>query len=271
LCLATGCAGRAAIESVPAGTVVGPPNGALVLAGGGVLGDEIIGRFIELAGGPDAPIVLIPTAAAEDTGSQEADMGVALLRAAGARRVTVLHAEDRARADTEEFVRPLQEARGLWFLGGRQWRLVDSYLHTRAHREMYALLDRGGVIGGSSAGASIQASFLIRGAREGNHIIVAPDYMEGFGFLRNVAVDQHLLTRDRQEDLIGVVAAHPQLLGIGLDEGTAIVVRGDVFDVIGTSKVAVYQAHGNGRAVEASSFFLGPGARYDMRRRRALD
>ena len=81
---------------------------------------------------------------------------------------------DRKVADSKQFVEPLRKARGVWFGGGRQCRLVDSYLNTRTLRELRAVLDRGGVIGGSSAGATILGSYLVRGARSGNQIMMAP-------------------------------------------------------------------------------------------------
>ena len=102
----------------------------------------------------------------------------------GVKNVTVLHTRDRAEADTEVFVAPLKTARGVWFGGGRQWRLVDAYMGTRTQREIEAVLARGGVIGGSSAGATIQGSYLVRGAREGNHIMMAQGYEKGFGYLQ---------------------------------------------------------------------------------------
>ena len=145
----------------------------------------------------------------------------------------------------------------MWFPGGRQWRLVDAYLGTRTQRELEAVLARGGVIGGTSAGATIQGSYLVRGAREGNTIMMAPGYEVGFGYLKNVAVDQHLLARKREKDMLQVVEKHPELLGIGIDEGTAIVVQGDQFEVIGASKVAIYE---NGKPY----FFLSPGDRFDL-------
>ncbi len=74
---------------------------------------------------------------------------------------------------------------------------MDSYLNTKTEKEIFNLLDRGGVVGGSSAGASIQASYLLRGARSGNGVLMAAGYEEGFGFLKNTAVDQHVNTRDR--------------------------------------------------------------------------
>jgi cyanophycinase len=186
----------------------------------------------------------------------------------GVTNITVLHTNDRKVADSEEFVRPLTTARAVWFPGGRQWRLVDSYLHTRTQREVERVLERGGVIGGSSAGASILSSYMVRGAHENNYIMMAPGYEEGFGLIKGVAIDQHMLTRNRQDDLEEVIAKHPDLLGIGLDESTAIIVRGQQFEVTGASKVAIH----DGRVVPGERqqrngkkyFFMASGERYDL-------
>jgi cyanophycinase len=249
--------------------VAGPPKGNLIAVGGGTLGPEIVERFLQLAGGRDAPIVFIPTAGDADTYASDW-LSRQFLAKAGARNVTLLHTRDRKVANTRSFVEPLRKARGVWFSGGRQWRLVDSYLNTRTHRELRKLLDRGGVIGGSSAGATIQGSYLVRGAREGNTILMAPGYETGMGFLRNAAIDQHLLKRNRQDDLVTVIEKHPGLLGIGIDEGTAIVVTRDQFEVIGVSKVAIYDGR---RAPETGGkryYFLEPGDRFDLASRTKL-
>lgn len=240
----------------------GPARGSLIVIGGGTVGPDIIGRFIELAGNKNSPVVMIPTAGDADTYPVDWQ-GTEFLRNAGFTDIAVLHTRDRQVADSAEFVKPLQRARGVFFGGGRQWRLVDSYLNTRTQRELEAVLARGGVIAGSSAGATIQGSYLVRGAREGNLIMMAPGYEQGFGYLRKVAIDQHLLKRNREKDLVGVVLKKPELLGIGIDEATAIVVQGDGFDVIGESKVAIYE-HGR------PYYFLSPGDRFDLTGRRRV-
>jgi cyanophycinase len=252
-----------------AAPAMGPAHGSLVIAGGGSLADTgILEKFLELAGGPAAPIIVVPTADGQQSYAADWE-GLALLRAAGATNITILHTYDRSVADSESFVEPLRAARGVWFSGGRQYRLADAYLGTRTETEMDALLARGGVIGGSSAGASIQASFLVRGAKEGNHIVMSAEYETGFGFLQNAAVDQHLIVRNRERDLLQVLAVHPDLLGIGIDEGTAIVVRGNTFEVIGRSRVAVYD--GTDKASNVGYFFLGAGQHYDMMGRSTTD
>lgn len=236
---ATACA--SANRSPAAATPVGPPRGTLVLAGGGRLPAEVTARFIELAGGSEARIVVIPTAGTEDAFPDDWPVAAAF-REAGVADVTILHTRRRGEADSEAFVAPLGRATGVWIPGGRQWRLTDAYLGTRTVRELGALLERGGVIGGTSAGASVQPSYMVRGAVEGNTVMMAPGYEEGFGLLRDVAVDQHLLARGRQDDLLAVVHRHPGLLGIGIDEGTALIVSRDRAEVVGSSVVAFYNA-----------------------------
>jgi cyanophycinase len=243
-------------------TEIGPPKGALVIVGGGNLGKEIVGRFIELAGGVDAPMVLIPTAEGAES-YDGAYLAKNFLIEAGCTQVTLLHTKDRAEADSAAFVEPLRKARGVWFTGGRQWRLVDSYLHTRTQKEIEKVLKRGGVVGGTSAGATIIGSYLVRGAREGNTIMMAPGYEEGMGLLRNSAIDQHLLKRNRERDLIPVIEKHPSLLGIGIDESTAVIVKGNGFEVTGESKVAIYEAG-------KDYYFLNPGDRFDLAKRTKL-
>jgi cyanophycinase len=255
----------AAISAEP--IVKGPEHGALVIVGGGKVGTDILTRMFDLAGGRHAPLVVIPTASAADDFPADWS-GLKMFRDFGADNITVLHTTDRTVADSVDFVRPLITAKIVWFVGGRQWRLVDSYAHTRTQREVEQVLERGGVVAGSSAGASILSSYMVRGARENNYIMMAPGYEDGFGLIKGVAIDQHMLTRNRQDDLEEVVATHPDVLGIGLDESTAIVVRGQEFEVVGASKVAIH----DGRLVPDERqqrngkkyFFMAPGERYDL-------
>ena len=252
--------------SIPA-QEVGPAKGALMLVGSGLKDPAIIERFLDLAGGKDAPIVVIPTAGgSEDYGPYW--KGLRQFKRAGATHLTVLHTTDRTEADTEEFAKPIRAARGVWFSGGRQWRLADSYLNTKVHDALWNLLERGGVIGGTSAGATIQGSYLARGDSETNTIMMG-DHETGLGFLKKVAVDQHILKRNRQFDLEEIIAARPELLGIGLDENTAIVVQGDEFDVIGQSYVAIHDAT---HKLDSGGpfYFLAAGDRFNLKTRQPL-
>ena len=258
LCLAAlAAATSAAAENHPV-TRSGPPRGTLLIVGGGAMGG-LWDIFLRLSGGKDSEFVVIPTAA-ETVEGEDAVLG--LLRARGAVRVTQLHTRDRATADSEAFCAPLRSARAVWITGGRQWRLSDAYLGTRVQRELEALLARGGVIGGSSAGATIQGSYLVRGSPRDNRIMMSPGHEEGFGFLRGSAIDQHVDTRGRDEDLRPVLRAHPALLGVGLDEATAIIVRGDEAEVAGRGRARFFAAP------EAAAHVLRAVERFDLGARR---
>jgi cyanophycinase len=186
------------------------------------------------------------------------------------KHVTVLHTRDRKIANSEKFVEPLRHASGVWFEGGRQWRLADAYLGTRVEREVKSLLARGGVVGGASAGATIQGSFLVRGdpAHPGNpdgdnRIMMVPGHEAGFGLLPGSAIDQHVLVRHREDDLDPVIAAHPRLLGIGIDQGAAILVHGDTFKAM-DGEVLI---HDGKKHAGKEYYILKPGETFNLRTR----
>lgn len=219
----------------------GPEKGHLIIVGGNLSDPSIYTKFMELSGGPDAPIVIIPTAGNDEFLIEQNGIESTKNRFKehGFNNITVLHTRNPEVANKVTFYEPIQKAGGVWFSGGRQWRLADAYLNTKTHEEFFKLLDRGGVIGGSSAGASIQASYLVRGDTKTN-VVMMGDHEEGLGFITNCAIDQHLLALNRQFDIFEILDAHTELLGMGLDENTAIVIHGDEFEVIGESFVAVY-------------------------------
>lgn len=211
--------------------------GSLVIVGGGGLPMPIRKRFIELAGGPDALIIVLPTAQTDPLPEQ---VGQKYFEEAGARNVQVLRARQRPDVESADAAKLLKQAGGIWFGGGRQWRFVDAYENTSALPLIHAVLERGGVIGGSSAGASIQAQYLVRGSPLTNRDMMAAGYERGFGFLPGVAIDQHFAQRKRFVDMTAVMKAHPQLLGIGIDESTALVVQGSQGEVWGKGQVHLY-------------------------------
>lgn len=278
---------QAAFSKNPAKTVVGPQNGSLVIMGGGGKDrtfPQIFAKFVELAGGKNARIVVVPTAASSDPNhNYQRSWAIDLARSMGVREATILHTHDRKVADSEEFVKPLKTATGVWFGGGRQWRFTKAYGGTRTEKAFHQVLDRGGAIGGSSAGATIQGSFLARGDTSGNTIMVG-DVQRGFGFMRNTAIDQHLIARGRQKDLLKVLEDpekkmrkefdRKELLGIGIDEDVAIVVRGDQFEVIGKEKgaVLVYDPKSWKRDTpdEKKWTTLTTGGKYDLAKRKEV-
>ena len=250
------------------GAAVGrrPQHGWLVLDGGGALPVQTARRFVELAGGAGAQIVIIPTAQSDENIDAAEYKGMMAQLFAGA-SLTVLHTRDRDEANSAGFVEALARAGGVWFGGGRQWRLANAYLGTAVEREIRALLARGGVVGGTSAGATFQGSLLIRGQPgppfnpDGdNTVMLAPGHETGLGLLENTAVDQHIDTRGRLGDLEPVVATHPGLLGIGLNEGAAIIVHDGTFEVMG-GRVTIYDGQRHNGLLH---YFLGPGAKFDL-------
>jgi cyanophycinase len=206
------------------------PQGALLLGGGGSLSLDVVRRFVELAGGSDAPIVILPTAGEEPRDDAEERR---FLERAGAKNLLVLSGKTREEVESAPSLTALRQAKGIWFGGGRQWRFVDAYEGTQAMELFHDVLRRGGILGGSSAGASIQAEYMVRGSPLGNQEMMAEGYERGFGFLPGTAIDQHFTQRKRLPDMQAVMATYPQLLGIGLDEGSAILVRGETAEVLG--------------------------------------
>ena len=251
------------------GIEVGPVNGSLVLIGGGQpLDDILIKRVIELAGGPEELIVIIPTAGGAAT-YDDSFRGVVQFRQAGARNLRLLHTRDRSVADSESFVEPLRRARGVFIFGGTNAILADAYLGTRTQREITDILNRGGVVAGTSAGAEIQGSFMPRGnTNDPNGDVLIGDHQVGLNVLHRVAVDAHVLVRNRQFDMLQITNLHPELLGIAIDEQTAIVVQQDQFEVVGRSYVLIYD---NQRSIPPSGgfYFLKSGDRYNLRTREA--
>jgi cyanophycinase len=256
----------------------GRQGGTLVLTGGD-LGKGVIERFVELAGGPDAKFVYIPTAAsslrlpsgfiydppdsnvpANNTQAFEEE----LAKLFGVKNVTVLHTRNRKTANSETFVAPLKRANGVWLSSGNAGRLADAYLDTLTQKEIGAVLGRGGVVGGNSAGAIIQGSYTVRG-RPDKPLLMAKGHESGFGFLKDVAINPHLTEAKRDTELVNVIDTYPNLLGIGLDEKAALVVQGDVFEVIGEGRVAIYdnKKHGGNWY-----YWLKPGDRFNLLTRR---
>jgi len=256
----------------------GPAKGTLLVIGGAA-SDIFYDKFMELVGGADAPIVVIPTAMTSDKlTSEDLDRFKRSFTERGFKNVTVLHTRERDVANSKAFTKPIKKAAGVWFSGGRQWRHADSYLNTRTQEAFFKLLDRGGVIAGSSAGATIQGSYLARGDTKKNTIMMG-DHEVGLGFITSVAIDQHLFARNRQFDMFEILEKRPELLGIGLDEDTGIIVEGDQFTVFGNSYVAIYD--GTRWSAERDTIYtlpegsrdfylLGEGEKYDLLHRKVI-
>ena len=254
----------------------GPAKGTLVIVGGGNLnGSGINEKFIELAGGPEKNFVIVPTAggnrnAQGQLNAYDEQRIIAPWIRLGVKNVRMLHTHDPKVADTEEFAKVLREAHGVWFNGGRQWNIVDSYADTLTYREFHKVLERGGVIGGSSAGATIQGEYLARGDTSGPDVMMTaePNHQWAFKFLRNTAIDQHINARNRWDHLIPVIQKFPKFLGIGLSEATAIIVKADKFEVMGAWKVAVHDNTRLYQPWEKPYFVLSAGDVFNMKTRK---
>lgn len=199
---------------------IGPePGGTLLICGGGKLPEELRRRFYDRAGGADARLVVIPGIY---VGEDDEELSEAFLdpwRRLGARSVQLVSARSPKLANAARFVHAIAGATGVWLGGGDQEWLTATYSGTEIEREIKRLLERGGVVGGSSAGAAVMSPLMIAGGRS--------DAVEanGFGLLPDSVIDQHFLRRNRLNRLLGVVTAHPDLIGFGVDERTALEVR----------------------------------------------
>jgi cyanophycinase len=267
----------AAIAQAPA------TRGHLVLIGGGEKPPEALRKFVELAGGPHALIVAIPTASTEpDTGAYY----VKLFREEyGCANVVALEIKRKADAMRADYAELAARAGGVFFGGGDQIRITNALLGTPVGAAIADAFNRGAVIGGTSAGTACQSDPMITG--EGDFKVIRANSVElwhGFGFFRGVVVDQHFIARQRSNRLISVILEHPDLLGVGVDEDTAVWVRpDDTFQVMGRSCVMVLDAKGaevTRKPVDTGLDLLGvhglkvqillPGETYDLSRRAVI-
>jgi cyanophycinase len=242
-------------------------EGSLVIVGGGGMPSEVAKKFVELAGGPDAPIVVLPTAVDNPNLEREG----AFLKRFGAKNIIVLPQTKKEDVESAAVTEALSTAKGVWFGGGRQWKFVDAYAGTKAEPLIREVVARGGVIGGSSAGASIQGDYLCRGSPLGNLEIMAEGYEKGLALLPGVAIDQHFAQRKRFADMTQLMKRQPQLLGIGLDEATAIIVRGSTAEVLGNSQAHFYDYSHGAPMGEKDYLSLKSGQKFDLLGRKAIE
>jgi cyanophycinase len=243
-------------------------SGTLIVVGGGDTGPEIVSKALAIAGGANAIVAVLPQASAEPDAGDES---VKMWKDAGANEALKVSFDDRAAAtDT------LKRATLIWMPGGDQNRFMKAIQGTGlddAIRDRYA---HGAAVGGTSAGAAILVRSMFTGDADLKSLtagatVIAP----GLGLWPEVLVDQHFLTRQRDNRLLSAVLDHPDLVGVGIDESTGVIVRGHAFDVIGRSSVVVMDARHahvdkaspgqrvSGRGVSVS--VLHAGQHYDLR------
>lgn len=225
-------------------------RGSLIIVGGGDTPYTIQKRFVELAGGPGrARVAIFPMAATEY--DEEAEEVLAELKWLGAD--AVLLNMDREQAQSREMEKVLTGFTGYWFLGGDQNVLAASLLDTRALRTIEFQYEKGAVIGGTSAGAAVMTATMLTGERrtasgrineDPNAVALrSTEVTPGFGLLPGAIIDQHFSRRSRDNRLVSAILDNPQMLGVGIDEETALVVRPDgKWEVLGNGHIKIYDA-----------------------------
>ena len=225
-------------------------KGHLVIIGGGERAPVLLNKISELAGGPDGKIVIIPAANSNP-------LEIALLQRyefekTGIGEVKFVLLDNPDSADSDSILAILDDASGIFFSGGSQRQLATALKGTKLLQRVFEIYKQGGVIAGTSAGAAVMSKMMITGGEKNSpdstskFVSIRSDNivtMEGFGFLPDVIIDQHFLRRKRNNRLISLVIENPQLLGIGIDESTAIWVKPDhTFEVIGWNSVMILDA-----------------------------
>lgn len=265
----------------------GRARGHLFIIGGGTRPEPMMKRFVEMASrAGSGRIVVLPMASAtpDETGRSLVEE----FKQLGAREV-VYYNFTRKEAENYSNARLLAESGGIFFSGGVQTRITEAILDTPIHNMIRELYQKGTVIGGTSAGAAALSELMITGDEvrkpeeghefetiESGNVIVA----RGLGLIRSAIIDQHFATRKRHNRLISIIAGHPEIVGLGIDEATAIIVNPDeTFEVVGYRNVIVYdsgRAQVEVRGDRALSIrglimhVLLEGERYDLKKRRPL-
>lgn len=252
-------------------------------------GDEtILRRFVELSGGKRARILVIPTASGsfEEMGQQYVDVFGKL----GAAAVDVLNVRTREEANAQAAIDQATAATGIFITGGSQARLVECLCGTLVMECIRRRNAEGVVVAGTSAGASILAGHMMLGGTglAGNSSDAAArkhmvELAAGFGLLQDIIVDQHFSERGRMGRLLSVYAANPGLLGIGLDEDTAVVIdHNGKMEVLGTGMVTMIDGRNSisdyferevGEVLTVGNshlFVLGPGRWFDLEQRQVI-
>lgn len=218
-------------------------RGHLLLGGGGELPAQYWTKFLELAGGPAAPIVVLPTASERPEAGPEYQAEISAAGATSVRWLPLATAEDAHRPD---FVAAIRGARGLFLTGGDQNRITAALRGTPAGESVAAVYASGGVLGGTSAGTACMSDPMITG--EGDFTILSAGSVgraPGLGLLPGVLLDQHFVARKRQNRLLASVLERPDLLGVGVDERTVLWVKPDgSYEIFGEGWVEIYDAAG---------------------------
>lgn len=267
---------------MPSPSIDGQNRGYVIPIGGAeekIDNPEILKKFVELAGGRDARICVIPTASRlEDTG----DRYIKLFRELGAGDAVSLPIAERSDAQDETHLDDINNATAIFITGGNQLRLSTILGGTPVAKAIRQANARGAHVGGTSAGAAIISQHMIAGGNVGivpteDGVSLAP----GMGLINTVVVDQHFNERNRLARLLSAVSYNPFLVGIGLDEDTAAFIdHNNVFSVVGSGAITVvdpsdieYSSMAEARRGEALTLLnlkvhiLAAGSHYDISNR----
>ncbi|HMA53034.1 MAG TPA: cyanophycinase [Acidobacteriota bacterium] len=226
------------------------PKGHLFIIGGGERDEPLMRRFIALAQAFDAGKIVVFTMATS-VPDEVRQSTLAEYERYGVKDVAVYHLtrEEALKPDAPKI---LDGAGGVFFTGGDQARITAVLLGTPVLTRLREIYAKGGIIGGTSAGAAIQSELMITGDEKRTknedelwQVIMADDviHTEGLGFVKNAVIDQHFVARRRSNRLVAVVLENPSLIGVGIDESTAVLVRPDgKYEVLGESQVLIYDA-----------------------------
>jgi len=222
--------------------VDGPRRGPLLIIGGAERrGTTILSRFVALAGGPDARIVVIAAASGEPE-PLEAEYTSAFAGLGGG-SVRALRLATREQANDPATAEILGAATGVFFTGGDQRRLTSVLGGTRTDSLLQERVAAGAVVlAGTSAGAAMMSGTMIVGGDGPGVTTAAVQTEPGLEFLPGVLIDMHFAERGRLNRLLSAVALYPHELGLGIDEDTAILADGERFEVIGSGSVTVVDA-----------------------------
>lgn len=261
-------------------------KGKLVIVGG-VQTTEIVKKFVELAGGSEAKIIIIPNAGSDPVESSE-EQKKEFAELGGLSDYLIFTRET---ADEKANLDKMDWANAVFFLGGDQSDLTRDMLGTKLLSKVFDIYNNGGVVGGSSAGAAVMSEVMITGNElinkdsTRNFITIQKGNVEvktGFGFLKTVIIDQHFLKRKRHNRTISTLIEHPNLIGVAIDESTAIIVYpDDTFEVLGSNQVLVYDPTNSDNIREDKNGNLGisdmklhvliNGDKFDLRTKQVIE
>ena len=256
-------------------------GGHLVIIGGGERPASVMREIVNLAGGNSAKIMIIPIASSDPVNVAEYQVDqFKKLKPSSVNYITF----DRTNVNSDSLIQLFNNVNGVFFSGGDQRILTEILLGTKLLDRIKEIYFSGGVIAGTSAGAAVMSEIMITGDElihensksafgyiQRNNIKTS----EGFGFLKNAIIDQHFIYRKRHNRLLSLVLENPNLLGIGIDESTAIKVdHNNILEVIGNYQVIIYDASkanlkndfGNGMLSAHSIIMhiLAPGDKMDL-------